>query len=334
VPFVSDTGTISPDQGMKKSLFAAVLVLLALSPIAAGELLARWLGLGEPIVYATNSAWRYAPVPNQRVVRRGGAEVTIGPEGLRGLEPWAGSADHRVLFIGDSVTWGGTNIDDDKVFPHLVCGELEARAHKNFVCGNAGVNGYGTDNMILRLRYDPAVERADTVVVTLISADPIRGTSDMRSAHFFSRTPWGPLRGLWEAAAFCAFRVAALLRWDAAAHDERFDIPVAKDALQRLYVELRAVQRRGKTVLVVFSPHKDEFFDDPDELDRQVRADLAGSGLQLLDLTQSMHAVVGRGVYVDNVHLNELGHALYGRWIADALSPMLMAATAGEGAAQ
>jgi hypothetical protein len=99
-------------------------------------------------------------------------------------------------------------------------------------------------------------------------------------------------------------------------------------------VELRAVQRRGKTVLVVFSPHKDEFFDDPDELDRQVRADLAGSGLQLLDLTQSMHAVVGRGVYVDNVHLNELGHALYGRWIADALSPMLMAATAGEGAAQ
>jgi lysophospholipase L1-like esterase len=319
---------------MKKAIFTLVLVIVVLSPLAGAELAARWIGLGDPIVYATNAAFRYAPVPNQQVSRRGGASVTIGPEGLRGLEPWSGPADHRILFVGDSVTWGGTNTDDAKTFAHLTCTHLERKLARNFVCGNAGVNGYGTENMIARLRYDPELARADTVVVTLISVDPIRGTSDLASAHFFSRQPSGPLKGLWEVAAYCAFKAAALLRWKPGAYDGSLDLAVAKDSLQRLYAELRRLEQSGKSVLIVFSPHKDEFFDDPDALDSAVRADLAVSGLPVLDLTEPMRAEVGRGVYYDNVHLNELGHALYGEWIASALSPrMLAAGSASQGAA-
>ena len=310
---------------MKKAVFASVVLLVILSPLAAAEVAARWMGLGEPIVYATNAAYRYAPVPNQHVRRRGGASITIGPEGLRGIEPWSGPADHRILFVGDSVTWGGTNTDDDKTFAHRACAELESRRAQNFVCGNAGVNGYGTENMIARLRYDPEVERADTLVVTVISVDPIRGTSDLSSAHFFSRRPSGPLRGFWEIAGFGAFRVAGWLRWSPGAYDHRFDIAVAKDALHRLYDELRRQERLGKSVLIVFSPHKDEFYGDPDALDAEVRANLVASGLPLLDMTERVREVVERGVYYDNVHLNELGHALYGGWIAEALSPMVVA---------
>jgi lysophospholipase L1-like esterase len=311
---------------MKKAIFTLVLLLVVLSPVVLAEVAARWIGIGDPIVYATNAAFRYAPLHNQQVNRRGGASVTIGPEGLRGLEPWSGPADHRILFVGDSVTWGGTNTDDSKTFAHLTCAQLEARLARNFVCGNAGVNGYGTENMIARLRYDPELRRADTVVVTLISVDPIRGTSDLASAHFFSRRPSGPLKALWELTAYGAFKTAALLRSNAEAYDGSLDLAVAKDALQRLYAELRRVERSGKSVLIVFSPHKDEFFDDPDALDAAVRADLAASGLPLLDLTEPMRAEVGRGVYYDNVHLNELGHALYGEWIASALSPRMLAA--------
>lgn len=319
---------------MKKIVFTLILILLLLSPVAAAELVARWIGLGEPIVYSTNAAFRYAPAPSQQVNRRGGASVTIGPEGLRGAEAWAGAADHRILFVGDSVTWGGTNTDDDKTFADRTCTELEARLDENFVCGNAGVNGYGTENMVARLRYDPELERADTVVVTLISVDPIRGTSDLASAHFFSRHPSGPLRGLWEIAAFGAFKAAGRLRWSADAYDPRFDIAVAKDALRRLYAELRRLEQSGKSVLIVFSPHKDEFYGDPDELDSAVRADLAASGFNLLDLTEAMRAEVEHGVYYDNVHLNELGHRLYGAWIAEALSPILVAAQAGASVAR
>ncbi|MGH7185557.1 MAG: SGNH/GDSL hydrolase family protein, partial [Pseudomonadota bacterium] len=245
--------------------------------------------------------------------------------------PWSGPADHHVLFVGDSVTWGGTNTDDDKTFAYLTCAELTARSAQNFVCGNAGVNGYGTDNMIARLRYDPELQRADTVVLTLISGDPIRGTGQLASAHFFSREPFGPMRGIWEVAAFGAFTIAAKLRWDSNSYDRRYDISVAKEALQRLYAELRRLEQAGKSVLIVFSPHKDEFYGDADELYAVIRADLAESGIAFLDLTEPMRAEVERGVYYDNVHLNVLGHALYGAWIADALSPIVLAATAAVG---
>ena len=85
--------------------------------------------------------------------------------------------------------------------------------------------------------------------------------------------------------------------------------------------------------MIVFSPHKDEFYGDPDELDADVRTDLARSGFPFLDLTEPMRAEVERGVYYDNVHLNVLGHALYAAWIADALSPLVVAAKAPEGSA-
>jgi lysophospholipase L1-like esterase len=314
---------------MKRTVFTLILTLLGLSPMVGAELAARWMGLGEPIVYRTNAAFRYAPASDQHVNRRGGASVTVGPEGLRGTEDWSGPADHRVLFVGDSVTWGGTNIDDDKTFAGRTCAELEARLAQRFVCGNAGVNGYGTENMTARLRYDPELARADTVVVTLISVDPIRGTSDLASAHFFSRQPYGPMRGLWEVAAFGAFKIAGRLRWSADAYDPSFDIAIAKDALRRLYAELRGLEQAGKSILLVFSPHKDEFYGDPDALDAAVRADLAASGFRLLDLTEPMRMEVARGVYFDNVHLNELGHSLYGAWIAEALSPLVLAGKPG-----
>ena len=310
---------------MKKTVFWIIAAALVLAPVAAAEWGARAIGLGDPIVYTTNAAYRYAPSPNQHVIRRRGAAVTVGPEGLRGTEPWSGPADHRILFVGDSVTWGGTNTDDGKVFAELTCTRLEAHARGNFVCGNAGVNGYGVDNMVARLRHDPAVALADSIVVTLISVDPIRATSDLAGAHFFSKHLAGPLKGLWELAGFSAFSAAARLRWSQDAYDQRFDIVVADESLRRLYAELRVFQERGKSVLVVFSPHLDEFTGDPDELDQMVRRHLAASGLPVLDLTEPMRPLVERGLYHDNVHLNEAGHALYAGWIAEALAPTLVA---------
>ena len=53
----------------------AKILIAADSPTQAAEIAARWMGLGEPIVYATNAAYRYAPLPDQHVSRRGGASV-------------------------------------------------------------------------------------------------------------------------------------------------------------------------------------------------------------------------------------------------------------------
>ena len=69
-----------------------------------------------------------------------------------------------------------------------------------------------------------------------------------------------------------------------------------------------------------------------DALDAEVRADMAASGFRVLDMTDKVGAVVERGLYYDNVHLNGLGHELYGGWIADALSPVVIADALSAGA--
>lgn len=305
---------------MKKAFFTLVLVLLVLSPLAAGEFAARWIGLGEPIVYSTNAAYRYAPVPNQQVVRRRGASVTVGPEGLRGLEPWSGPADHRILFVGDSVTWGGTNTDDGATFAARTCAKLEELGGGNLTCGNAGVNGYGVDNMTARLRFDPAVGRADAVVVTIITVDGTRGLSDLKSSYFYSAQPHGPLKALWELAGFALFYGSGKLRYDRDAHDSRDDVPVLEESLAGLYDALRGLEDGGKQVLVVFSPVKADLAGAEKPLTAAMRSSIRASGLASLDLTEAMAARRNEDLYYDGVHLNQAGHELYATWIAERLN--------------
>ena len=46
------------------------------------------------------------------------------PSGVVTLEV---EGNEKPCFVGDSVTWGGTSIDDDKTFADRTCAELEAK---------------------------------------------------------------------------------------------------------------------------------------------------------------------------------------------------------------
>src|SRR5690349_17561288 len=133
--------------------FAGVVCVLLLVIVGMAEIAARYVGLCNPVVYYTNASYRYAPMPNQSAVRLRGARVTVDSAGLRGTEDCSTPADSKILFIGDSVTWGGSYIDDKDTFAVGVCDRLEQSTGKRFVCGNAGVNAYGTDNMAARVLY-------------------------------------------------------------------------------------------------------------------------------------------------------------------------------------
>jgi lysophospholipase L1-like esterase len=304
---------------MKRAIFAVVLLLALALPVALAELAMRWIGLGDPVVYYTNASYRYAPAPDQRQERRDSAVVTIDADGLRGLEPWGAEADQHILFLGDSVTWGGTNTDDAATFAARTCTRLEEQRGGNLICGNGGVNGYGVDNVTARLRFDPAVSRADSIVVTVITVDATRGLSDLKSSYFYSARPHGPLKALWELSGFALFYGSGKLRLDRSAHEARDDMPVLNESLLRLYQALRNAQQQGKQVLIVFSPIAAELEGAEGPLTHAVRASIQNSGLPSLDLTEPMAARRNEDLYYDGVHLNSAGHELYAGWIAEAL---------------
>jgi hypothetical protein len=309
------------ERPLTRAIFWLALIALVLLPILLAEIALRYLGLGNPILYETNASYRYAQQPNQKQTRLRGASVTIDSKGLRAATDWSTPADAKVLFVGDSVTWAGTYIDDADTFVQGTCARLMLAAAKTFVCGSAAANGYGTDNMAARIRYGNTSDET-VLVVTLIAPDTIRGLADAEGQFLFTHRPPAPFRALWEAASFAAWKAFHLLRpLDAWRGDH--ELQVAERSLENLFAALRETARPQRKVLIVFSPVRDELGGRESELTRRVRAVLARSGFDVLDLHEAVSAVVRPGFYYDALHLDVRGHHFYAEQIARRLEPLM-----------
>ena len=97
---------------MKKNLLLLITsVIIMLSII---EVSLRIYGLGKPIIYEKSLLWGYSPLPNQKSKRLENATVSINEDGLRTSKKFINA--NKIIFYGDSVTYGGSYIDDLEIF--------------------------------------------------------------------------------------------------------------------------------------------------------------------------------------------------------------------------
>ena len=82
------------------------------------ELYLKKIGLGDPVRYDSNILYGYAPKINQSKNRFENSKVTINESGLRLLI--IGITKKENSFLGDSVTYAGSYIDDKDTFVHKV----------------------------------------------------------------------------------------------------------------------------------------------------------------------------------------------------------------------
>jgi hypothetical protein len=112
----------------------------------------------HPHVYSETYGW--ALRPGARYVGRGGETISVNARGYRGPlhadAPPAGVT--RVLMLGDSVTFG-SGVSDAETFTSL----LDARPDLEAL--NFGVDGYGTDQALLRLQREGLAFRPHVVVL-------------------------------------------------------------------------------------------------------------------------------------------------------------------------
>lgn len=146
-----------------------LVVMLTIPLFLLAEYILKNMGLGEPIVYQAHPLWGYAPKPNASYVRFEGDVVSFNNVGARSTSEWR-TDGRNILFLGDSVTYGGSYINDNQTFASLACDQLD---HWN--CHNAGVNAYGILNMVARSRYDERINTAPIRVFTFITGDFDRG---------------------------------------------------------------------------------------------------------------------------------------------------------------
>ena len=135
------------------------ILLIFLLTVMLEFYLSKFIGLGEPVVYDQSRVWGYSPKPNKKYERFEGDLVTINDAGLRSTKSWKNETKPKLLFLGDSVLYGGSNINDDQLFSLLSRNDIP-----EWSCFNGGVNAFGILNMVARSRFDKRIKDADAVV--------------------------------------------------------------------------------------------------------------------------------------------------------------------------
>jgi len=189
-----------------------------------GELGLRLVGLGDPVLYDNRAGYGYRPLPSQWRRRLWGAHVRINALGFRGPEvaPERPPAALRVLFLGDSVTYGGSYVDDSELFSAVAARTLARRRDRDEVVEplNAGVNAWGPQNILGLVRHADFRQGfgSQLWVVTVADDDFRRDKTRIGEVPYFNAPP----RLAWEElAVLAAYRVVTAYKRTKPAEDVR-----------------------------------------------------------------------------------------------------------------
>ena len=171
----------------KKILFIIFLITISLITIKVLDIiLYNKYGLGKPILYSSSKQFGYFIKPNQKLVRRGN-NIFINNFGMRSPNFSNDSIDSfRILFFGDSVTYGGSIVNNEDLFTNKVCSKLNGNGIK-FECGNYGTNGYSLFSTIRRIKYTE-LNDANLIILTLIGNNFPRTFHNVLSQPFWSKS--------------------------------------------------------------------------------------------------------------------------------------------------
>jgi hypothetical protein len=130
--------------------FSAALVVLA----ALLEAMLRFgLGLGNPVLIAEDSACAYILKPDQDVFRFF-SHTHVNHFGMRSDEVPALRDPHtlRILFVGDSITYGTSRIDQRQIFPEILHRDLRSIVQRPVEVLNASASSWAIDNELSYVR--------------------------------------------------------------------------------------------------------------------------------------------------------------------------------------
>jgi lysophospholipase L1-like esterase len=147
-----------------------LLVLIALA--GASEAILRFgLGLGKPVLIQSDSDCEYILKPDQDVMRFF-VHTHINHYGMRSDEVAAvrQAGALRLLFVGDSITYGTTRVDQKEIFTEVLHRELPAIVHRPVEVLNASAGAWAPDNELSYIQSRGTFE-SDFVLLVLNDGD-------------------------------------------------------------------------------------------------------------------------------------------------------------------
>jgi hypothetical protein len=304
----------------KKRLFLIItLVFILLFILVISEIFLRfYMGLGNPVLYQSSPLYGYRPQPNQSVKRFYGSEIKINNLGLRALSDWDSNLDNKILFMGNSVTYGGSYIDNKDLFSTKAAEELPG-----YAAGNAGVNGWGIGNIkafIIDYQFLPA----KIYVSVLQEMDFYRGLSKLSGKPFWAHKP----TFAWQEILYFFFydRTQSIYNGhDRFINEKEKDITVMHSTIDLKELD-NFLKSKGFIHLIYISPNKPQLLSER-TIDPYVKKHLSDIEIKVCylkdkqvikELTKDQILTI----FHDFSHLSKEGHELWGKLIGDDLKEL------------
>jgi GDSL-like Lipase/Acylhydrolase family len=183
----------------KRVWLRRIAITLVVGVVLAEILLRLIFGFGSPLLYQADAACEYLPKPDQHLYRFF-AHNDINHASMRSpdfIMPRPNDSE-RFLFIGDSVTYGTTYVDQSLIFTSRLAATLPGIEHKPVEVLNASAGGWGVGNEVGYLQSRGTFD-ANVVLIVLNTGDPGQPTAEFpHDLNFPTERPWTAIGELWS----------------------------------------------------------------------------------------------------------------------------------------
>ncbi|MBW8039175.1 MAG: SGNH/GDSL hydrolase family protein [Planctomycetes bacterium] len=307
------------EKNRKKTIAIIILIFVFLSIALLEFLLQVFMGLGHPVLYDSNPLYGYRPLPNREYSRFYGSKIKFNNLSLRAENDWNDKTENKILFLGDSVTYGGSYISNKELFSCLAAKDLG-----DYESGNAGVNGWGIEN-IYGLVVETGFLPADIYVTTVPEDDFYRGITKLQGLPFFNNSPKFALAELWLF--FCCNQNNKRYKpWQSFATEKQIDY-VAERAVKKLKELDVFIREKGFRHLIFITPSRDYVLkDNPKPL--SIQKLLAKYSLKPVYISDELQKYTlsrdeMKSLYHDRGHLTSEGHQTWAKIIRDELTKLI-----------
>lgn len=295
-------------------------ILASLVFLVAAEMVLRTVfGLGHPLLYQFDADCGYLPKPNQHLSRFFCAN-DINQFGMRSpaVQSPKPKDEFRVFFVGDSVLFGMTHVDQSKICTSILQRELPQQLHRPVEVLNASAGGWAVPNEVGYL-HSRGIFHADLVVFVLNTYDLVQPFNDLIPGEVVelpTRNPPTAIGEVWS-------RYIKPRLFHVATADRGSSEPVVPDqkaavasTLQWLEKARQQCEASGARFAIIYTPVVgSDFHPLPALLPlRKQLGDWAqGANVALLDLSEEDAKYPGKEVFFDIVHLNPMGQEIMAR---------------------
>jgi lysophospholipase L1-like esterase len=294
--------------------------------------------MAHKILHIHDGLLGYVPRPGMRGNVQNGAPITIDVDGFRYTGDSHLSTDGVIAAVGDSYTFG-EDVGDKEAWPAQLQGLTGRRVL------NAGVSGYGFDQIVLRVERLAEASKPSVVIVSFIADDIYR--TEMRRLWWHDK-PWFeiekghlvlkgvpvpnhtrlPLKARVQVESVLV-RLPPILQHLAGYHARIHGRGHGGTIALRLTERLARLQVEHEVRIVMIAQYDSRAWISKENADEQrglahaILSCAAANGLATLDTYERFAAEPARRELYGSVHLNARGNRVIARLLAATLPALL-----------